>query len=705
MNTPTGVSGERDGPPPVVPEHVLVRRIGRGSFGEVWLGHTTTGAWRAVKCVRRAAGEDQRLFEREFEGLRAFEPISRTHPGCVNILQAGRDDQGGFFYYVMELADDEATGRAMDPARYRPRTVQSVLKGGGRVLLGECVRIGLALAGALEHVHTHGLVHRDIKPSNIIFVRGQPKLADIGLVASADSTVTFVGTEGYVPPEGPGTVRADLYSLGKVLYELSTGLDRRDFPDLPSGVGNLPDRRLFLEINAVVNRACARDPRDRHSSAADLRHDLERIVAGQSVRRVRLRREHRVLLGALGLAVATGVISFILGRGPWRSERGSEARGAASVNETGRAGVVTAESVVLSGAGGAVVDVRGRGRHSVAVTRAGQLLAWGDNSMGQLGTGDHTGRPWPTVVGQGTNWVSADAGDSYTMGLQAEGTIWTWGGNSFGELGDGSEVGRALPARVGSDRDWAQIQAGQHNAYAVKRDGSWWGWGRNDKGQLFCRTDAHARTPIRIADAGMWSSVSVNYEHAVAIRREGGVWTWGDAASGRLGRAVEDAPAFTPGLLLGDTGWKSVHTGFGHAAALREDGVAWLWGWNAHGQLGLGDTRVREVPHRLGTESNWVAVCTASEHTLALKRDGTLWAWGAGNQGEIGDGARLDRFAPVKVNEETDWVWVPPTAGNTSFAMKKDGSLWGWGFNRFGQLGDGTFETRIRPVPVLPRQR
>src|SRR6185503_2842620 len=122
--------------------------------------------------------------------------------------------------------------------------------------ISDCVNIGITLASALAHLHGQGLVHRDIKPSNIIFVRGAPKLADIGLVADASEARSFVGTEGFIPPEGPGAAQADLYSLGKVLYEISTGRDRRDFPALPD---ELAEDEAMLELNAVILKTCKND--------------------------------------------------------------------------------------------------------------------------------------------------------------------------------------------------------------------------------------------------------------------------------------------------------------------------------------------------------------------------------------------------------------------------------------------------------------
>src|SRR6266436_6186597 len=190
---------------PDVPDHKMLRRIGGGSYGEVWLARNVMGTCRAVKVVFRKRFHFESPYEREFTGIRKIEPISRSHEGRVDILQIGRDDSAGYFYYVMELADDQQAGQKIDPATYAPRTLQHEIENRGRLPLDECLQIGVALAHALGHLHHHGLIHRDIKPSNIIFVGGIPKLADIGLVAETTEAKSFVGTVGFIPPEGPGS--------------------------------------------------------------------------------------------------------------------------------------------------------------------------------------------------------------------------------------------------------------------------------------------------------------------------------------------------------------------------------------------------------------------------------------------------------------------------------------------------------------------
>src|SRR6059036_1057246 len=136
---------------------------------------------------------------------------------------------------------------------YAPHTLRSELKQHGALPIDRCLEIAHALASALAHLHAHKLVHRDVKPSNVIFVGGVVKLVDIGLVAGVDDARSFVGTEGYIPPEGPGTPSADCYSLGKLLYELSTGHDRTAWPEPAGDLATRPDRERLVELNAILH--------------------------------------------------------------------------------------------------------------------------------------------------------------------------------------------------------------------------------------------------------------------------------------------------------------------------------------------------------------------------------------------------------------------------------------------------------------------
>jgi serine/threonine protein kinase/formylglycine-generating enzyme required for sulfatase activity len=304
----SGIPDQVTAQTPIIPDHELLRVIGRGAYGEIWLARTVTGAFRAVKLVYRSTFESERAFLREFEGMSAFEPISRAHTGFINILHVGRTTE--YLYYTMELADDQLAGRRIDIASYEPRTLKTDLARHKRLSADESIRLGLSLTEALEALHARGLTHRDIKPSNIIFIEGVPKLADIGLVA-ASGRQSFVGTEGYVPPEGPGTPRADVYSLGKLLYETCTGKDRLDFPEIDSQLSTRPDREQLLQLNDVLVKACANDPKKRYESAAEIHRDLAVLERGERPGKSRAK---TLVTAALILALAIVGIGFWLNR-------------------------------------------------------------------------------------------------------------------------------------------------------------------------------------------------------------------------------------------------------------------------------------------------------------------------------------------------------------------------------------------------------
>jgi len=264
----------------IIGDHELIRSIGKGAYGEVWLGKSLVGIYRAVKVVYRRNFQHAAPFEREFRGLKKFAPVSMSYAGFVQILHVGKNDAEGYFYYIMELGDDELTGQQIKPETYSAKNLGKELKKSGGLPVSECLTVGVQLAAALEHLHKRELKHREIKPSNIIFVNGIPKLADIGLVTALEvnnNDATYVGTPGYIAPEGPGSRAADIFSLGKVLYECSMGRDCQQYPELPSSLLDRPEKEELVELNKVISKACDPDPRCRYATAAELHADLLRI--------------------------------------------------------------------------------------------------------------------------------------------------------------------------------------------------------------------------------------------------------------------------------------------------------------------------------------------------------------------------------------------------------------------------------------------
>lgn len=309
---------------PPVPDHKLIGRVASGSYGEVWLAKSTTGALRAVKFIHRERFEDKRPYQRELTGIQKYEPLSREHENLVDILHVAEDKKTGCFFYIMELADSlngrfssqpgdgigEECSSVTSISGYTPRTLQSELSRDAPMDLSRCLIAGISMARGLAFLHSHGLVHRDIKPSNIIFVKGKAKLADVGLIADTASARSHVGTDGYIPPEGAGKEPADIFALGKVLYEMCTGLDRTNFPEIPKDLPFRPSKSAVVELNCVFLRACDPVQSERYPSADALLKDLEFLSSGKSLvqRRQFQRRAKSIAIFTFSLLVILGTL-------------------------------------------------------------------------------------------------------------------------------------------------------------------------------------------------------------------------------------------------------------------------------------------------------------------------------------------------------------------------------------------------------------
>jgi CHASE2 domain-containing sensor protein len=267
---------------PDIPGYELFNpSFGEGAYGKVWLAQNEQNQWRALKVIYLAKfDQDVDPYEREFKGINKYKPVSGQHPGLLRVdLVSEKLD--GYFYYVMELGDPLELGWERNPSTYKPRDLVSerTSSHGCKLPVRECIRIGLALTDALDFLHQHGLTHRDIKPQNIIFVNGQPKLADMGLIAEIrppDQERTAIGTPGYMPPppELPGTPQADIYALGMVLYVSSTGRKAAFFPEIATSLVDALKPSDFFLLNTIILKACHPDCAERYQSAAEMRRAL-----------------------------------------------------------------------------------------------------------------------------------------------------------------------------------------------------------------------------------------------------------------------------------------------------------------------------------------------------------------------------------------------------------------------------------------------
>ena len=350
--------------------------------------------------------------------------------------------------------------------------------------------------------------------------------------------------------------------------------------------------------------------------------------------------------------------------------------------------------------------------HTVAIrtpddlTPCGTLWAWGSNASGEVGDGTTTLRNAPVQVGTDSDWCVAAAGTTFTLAVKAGGTLWAWGRNSSGQLGDGTTTPRISPVQIGTGTNWSQVAAAVDNSLGRKTDGTLWSWGANIFGTLGTGTLSDSTSPVQVGSATAWSLVAAGARHSLATQSDGSLWSWGSESAGQMGDNGVRSRRSLPTQVAGAS-WSQLAPGSLHTLAIKGDGTLWGWGANSTGQIGDGSTVIRTAPVQVGTDTNWSQASASNSHSLAVRTDGTLWAWGANSFGQIGDGTTTNRTAPVQIGSDTNWVAVAAggiTLGDFTFshsvALKSNGTIWTWGYNGQGQLGDGSTTDRSAPVQL-----
>ena len=363
--------------------------------------------------------------------------------------------------------------------------------------------------------------------------------------------------------------------------------------------------------------------------------------------------------------------------------------------------------------------------HSLAIKSDGSLWGWGNNNYGQLGDGtaveynprlsgepEQNNRLKPVRIM--SDVVSVAAGGDHSLAIKTDKSLWSWGSNSHGQIGDGSKTvygvdeygygiikednDRLLPVKIMDNVVFAA--AGVDHSFAIKEDGSLWAWGSNSHNQLGDGGDMDRSKPIKIMDNIIF--VAAGEYHSLAITTNGDVWAWGYNNYGQVGDGtymrrstpVKIMNKGTSASLGGRIGWE-------HNLAIRTDGGLWTWGSNNYGQLGNGTDDDMITPEKIMDNAAFAA--TGDDYSFAIKTDGSLWAWGSNTGGQLGDGTITtyddegwdktkdgDKLKPVKIMDKAASI----DAGyGHSLAIKTDGSLWVWGNNGSGQLGDGTITT------------
>ncbi|MBC2727352.1 X2-like carbohydrate binding domain-containing protein [Desulfosporosinus sp.] len=316
----------------------------------------------------------------------------------------------------------------------------------------------------------------------------------------------------------------------------------------------------------------------------------------------------------------------------------------------------------------------------------------------------------PTVI---PSTVPIAAGDYHSLARTDEGLVWAWGYNSDGQLGEGTTDVKNSPVLVvgasgsGYLENVAAIAAQGYSSVALKNDGTVWTWGTNDYGLLGIGTEDNYphSTPVQVRGyqgVGYLThvvAIATSEYHTLALKSDGTVWAWGNNYEGNLGdgtdiKRLTPVPVKSPDGTGYLTNIIAIAAGDAHSMALKSDGTVWTWGQNAFGQLGNGmyDWDMHSLPSQVPSLSGVKVIAAGQYHSLALKTDKTVFAWGANHYGELGDGTTIRRTSPVQVKGEGgigNLSGIDSIVGGNHFtlAIKNNQTVWAWGYNDYGQLG------------------
>lgn len=354
-----------------------------------------------------------------------------------------------------------------------------------------------------------------------------------------------------------------------------------------------------------------------------------------------------------------------------------------------------------------------------AAPAAGAVWSWGHDGEGGLGDGAVAGEvgcstncaPTAAPTNGATDFTAISAGGSHSLGLTTAGTVYAWGSDTNGALGDGTVGGGSRPTPTAitgvAGQVFIAVSAGEEFSLALASDGRVWAWGFDGYGALGDGTRGGLRAtpaPIAAPSGTVFTAISAGTQHALALASNGVVWSWGYDADGELGDGAAGGEeecgrncTATPAMVVMPSGvtFTAVEAGYGHSLALASDGKVWSWGRDASGALGdgtVGDDNPTPTEIAMPSGVTFAAVAAGSSHSLALATDGSVWSWGGNGSGELGDGTTGNNNpTPTQVAALSGKTFkAVDGGGNVSLALTTDGKVWSWGRDTGGGLGDGT---------------
>jgi alpha-tubulin suppressor-like RCC1 family protein len=400
--------------------------------------------------------------------------------------------------------------------------------------------------------------------------------------------------------------------------------------------------------------------------------------------------------------------------------------------------------------------------HSLGIDSNDLLFTWGAATAGVLGDNSTSGsRSSPIQIGSNT-WYTGSAGNSYTTAIRTDGSLYVWGRNDLGQLGDGTTINKSSPVQIGSS-SWTKVSTNQFHTTAIDINGGLWAWGQNSDGQLGDFSLENKSSPVQVSSSintyTSWKTISTQTGHFLAIKAsDSSLWAWGRNNAGQLGIGTQVNVSIP--TKVGNSSWSAVSAGASYSSGITTNGSLFTWGVNNNGQLGDNTVVSKSSPVQIGSLS-WTIISSGLRRTMGTTTDGSLYAWGLNTSGQLGDGTTVDKFFPSKVAVSPVSIgsipdkcfgsqyWIKGTDGylygsglnergqlidgslnnKSTFdkgtisnvskfvkgilsnlnptvlaefytIIKNDGSLWTWGYNELGQLGDGTTINRFSPVQL-----
>ena len=337
--------------------------------------------------------------------------------------------------------------------------------------------------------------------------------------------------------------------------------------------------------------------------------------------------------------------------------------------------------------------------HTLALDASGRMMAWGDNTRGQLGIGVAVNSSVPGLVTGLSGVTQIASGQRHVLALLADGSVQAWGDNDELAIGNGREERLFTRPQVISGLPVIRrVAAGGSSSAALDSTGKLWVWGANLRGQLTLSSDVYRiNRPTAAVGLPALTEVSVGNEHMLGLDAQGRVWVWGSNGYGQLGDGYNQAT--TPRMLDSLNDIVAISASGDHSMALDAQGRVWAWGDNGYLQVGPTDQTQVKVPLQVVGLPRIQKIVAGHFGSLALGTDGSLWTWGLGHEGQLGDGTQDTRSQPARAGTDT---YVAIGAGVMHhLALRADGLTWAFGLNYSGQLGDGGYANQNTPIGVV----